>query len=60
MIRFRHKLKFVQSTADLLTDRMESFRTLKFGHAMRKPVFSGLRLGKTQTGLLSYRDQLEL
>ena len=28
-------------------------------HAMRKCVFGSLRPGKTQTDLLSYRDQLE-
>ena len=26
---------------------------------MKEPVFEGLWLGKTQTGLLGYRDQLE-
>ena len=28
-------------------------------HVTRKPVFGSLRPGKTQTGLLSFRNQLE-
>ena len=31
----------------------------KMSHAMRKCVFGSLRPGKTQTDLLSYRDQLD-
>ena len=34
-------------------------KDFKMSHAMRKCVFGSLRPGKTQTDLLSYRDQLE-